>query len=191
MGQDIDGAELVAEARRIVSGYLADGRVPETNRAFRKRYGFRSGVFVTINHGDDLRGCIGYPEPSGMLCDSLSSAAVAAATQDPRFDPVRPEELDQVTFEVTVLEPPRMIRVKSPDEYPGRIVPGRDGLIVRYHGLSGLLLPQVAAEYGWSAQELLENTCIKAGLPRDQWRRPDTEVWRFGGTIFAEGLSRQ
>lgn len=191
MDPDIDGAQLVAEARRMVSGYLLDGRVPKMDRMFRKRYGFRSGVFVTINRGDELRGCIGYPEPSGRLCDSLSNAAVAAATQDPRFDPVRPEELDQVTFEVTVLEPPQMITVKSPEEYPGRIVPGRDGLIVRYHGQSGLLLPQVATEYGWSALELLENTCIKAGLPRDQWRRPDTEVWRFGGAVFVEDVSRR
>ena len=190
---EIDGAELVAEARRAVSEYLADGRLGGGGESFRRRYGFPSGVFVTITRDGELRGCIGYPEASGRLCEMLPEAAVAAATRDPRFPPVGAGEMDKVSFEVTVLEPPELVLVGVPDEYLGKIVPGRDGLIIRYQGSSGLLLPQVATGYGWSAQELLENTCRKAGLPGDQWRHPGIEVWRFGGRVFGEDddVSRQ
>ena len=183
---EIDGAELVAEARRAVSEYLVDGNAAGGDESFRRRYGFPSGVFVTISRDGELRGCIGYPEPAGRLCEMLPEAAVAAATRDPRFPPVGVEELGKVSFEVTVLEPPELVSVDAPDEYLKKIVPGRDGLIIRYQGSSGLLLPQVATEYGWSAQDLLENTCRKAGLSGDQWRQPGVEVWRFGGRVFGE-----
>ena len=101
------------------------------------------------------------------LHQALRLAAVAAATEDPRFDPLRPKDLDTVRFEVTVLDEPALIRAGTPQEYISAITPGRDGLIVRRGEASGLLLPQVAAEYGWSAREFLENTCRKAGLDPD------------------------
>lgn len=182
---EVDGAQLLAEARRAVLAHLS-GEPGEPPGTFRERYGFKSGVFVTITRGDSLRGCIGYVEPDAVLCDTIRDAAVAAATGDPRFPPVTLGELPHVAFEVTILEPPEPIPADSPEEYPSSIVPGRDGIMVRRGRSSGLLLPQVATQYGWSAGDLLQNTCLKAGLPADSWRDPNTEVWRFRGTIFRE-----
>jgi hypothetical protein len=111
---------------------------------------------------------------------------VAAATEDPRFDPLRSGELDSVRFEVTILGEPALIRAGTPQEYISSIIPGRDGLIVRRGESSGLLLPQVAAEYGWSAREFLENTCRKAGLDPGSWMDAGTDVYRFEGRVFSE-----
>lgn len=178
---DIDGERLPAEAREAVRAHLA-GEDP----AGPTGYGSKSGVFVTITDSRGLRGCIGYAEPVMPLYEALRLAAVAAATEDPRFDPLRPEDLDTVRFEVTVLDEPALIRAGTPQEYISAITPGRDGLIVRRGGASGLLLPQVAAEYGWSAHEFLENACRKAGLDPDSWMQAGTDVYRFGGHVFAE-----
>ena len=182
----VSGAELVAEARRTVSSYLREGIAPEQNRQFRNKYSSSAGVFVTINQDASLRGCIGYPEPEGPLHRMLARAAIAAATQDPRFAPLQSGDLDKVTFEVTVLEPPRLLCVKSPHEYESHIIPGRDGLMVRDESRSGLLLPQVASQYGWTALELLEHTCLKAGMPKDHWKHPKTRVWSFRGACYSE-----
>lgn len=178
---DIDGERLPAEAREAVRAHLA-GEDP----AGTSGYGSKSGVFVTITDSRGLRGCIGYAEPVMPLHQALRRAAVAAATEDPRFDPLLPGELDAVRFEVTVLDEPALIRAGTPQEYISSITPGRDGLMVRRGGTSGLLLPQVAAEYGWSAREFLENTCRKAGLDPDSWMDAGTDVYRFGGRVFAE-----
>ena len=183
---DIDGASLLAEARRTVESYLTYGKVPKQSPEFRNRYSAKSGVFVTITQDDSLRGCIGYPDPHQSLCEALSNAAIAAATRDPRFEPLTREDISRVSFEVTVLEPPRMVEGATPEDIIRNITPGRDGLIVRGRGYSGLLLPQVADEYGWSAEEFLENVCRKAGLGPEAWRLPDIKIWKFGGTVFAE-----
>ncbi|MCE2508403.1 MAG: TIGR00296 family protein [Nitrosopumilaceae archaeon] len=177
---DVDGKRLPAEAREAVRAHLAgEGRAGSLP-------GSKSGVFVTITDSRGLRGCIGYAEPALPLHEALRLAAVAAATEDPRFDPLRLEELDTVQFEVTVLDEPVLIRAGTPQEYISSITPGRNGLMVRRGEASGLLLPQVAAEYGWSAREFLENTCRKAGLDPDSWTRPGTDVYRFGGRVFTE-----
>lgn len=183
---DIDGAELLAEVRQTVETYLDNGKIPEQNPEFRSRYAAKSGVFVTITQGSDLRGCIGYPDPHQSLCDALSNAAIAAATRDPRFKPLAKKDVPKVSFEVTVLEPPRLIDAMTPEDIIRDVMPGRDGLIVRGRSHSGLLLPQVAVEYGWSAAEFLRNTCRKAGLEPEAWRSPDIKIWKFGGAVFAE-----
>lgn len=183
---DIDGASLLDEARRTVEAYLTQGKVPKQSPEFRSRYSAKSGVFVTITQDDSLRGCIGYPDPHQSLCEALSNAAIAAATRDPRFRPLTREDLPKVSFEVTVLEPPRMIEETSPEDIIREITPGRDGLMVRGRGQSGLLLPQVAAEYGWSVEEFLRNVCRKAGLEPEAWRLPEIKIWKFGGAVFAE-----
>ena len=180
---DIDGQFLVAEARRIVARYLVYGDAPQPGDALYERYTTHSGVFVTITVDGTLRGCIGYPYPDRGLGETLADAAVAAATRDPRFEPLSASELDAVSFEVTILEPPHEI---STNNIVRDITIGRHGLIAKRAGRSGLLLPQVAVEYGWSAKHFLEQTCIKAGLEPDAWRSPDTRVWRFGGTVFHE-----
>ena len=186
---DIDGAGLLDETRRTVEVYLTHGKAPKMSPEFRSRYSAKSGVFVTITQDDSLRGCIGYPDPHQRLCEALSNAAIAAATRDPRFKPLTLDDLPKVSFEVTVLEPPRIVEKTSPDDIIREITPGRDGLIVRGRGHSGLLLPQVADEYGWSAEEFLQNVCRKAGLEPDAWRLADIRIWKFGGTVFAENDS--
>ncbi len=183
---DVDGKELVQTARRIVTEFLTTENKKRLSDDFQSKFSFKSGVFVTLNDNSGLRGCIGFPLPQKRLCDALVDAAIAAATEDPRFSAVKQSELDKITFEVTVLTPPIEIKVSDPSEYPTQIKVGRDGLIVKYSGFSGLLLPQVPVEYGWTEEEFLSHTCEKAGLPRNMWKDPKIEVLRFEGIIFKE-----
>ena len=183
---DIDGETLVKTARKIVTEFLKNKKILELDEKFQKDFSFNSGVFVTLNDARGLRGCIGYPLSDRKLFSALESAAISAATEDPRFLPVETNELDSITFEVTVLTPPKKINVSDPQEYMTQIKVGRDGLIVKDAYQTGLLLPQVPVEYNWSTQEFLEHTCEKAGLPKDCWTEPETEVLRFEGIIFKE-----
>lgn len=183
---DIDGKELVQTARLVVTELLINKNKKKMSDDFQSKFSFRSGVFVTLNDNSGLRGCIGFPLPQKRLCDALVDAAIAAATEDPRFSAVKQSELDKITFEVTVLTPPTAIKVSDPLEYPAQIKIGRDGLIVKYSAFSGLFLPQVPVEYGWTEEEFLGHTCEKAGLPRYMWKDPNTEVLRFEGIIFKE-----
>ena len=146
------------------------------------------GVFVTLKHypDDTLRGCIGYPLPVLPLRTALAQAAVSAAVEDYRFRPVRAPDLPRLTIEVSVLTVPEPVRFTTPEEAVRAVTVGRDGLIVDGLGSSGLLLPQVAPEQGWSAEELLDGTCEKAGLPRRAWRDPRVKVRRFEAEIFRE-----
>jgi uncharacterized protein len=146
------------------------------------------GVFVTLKQypSDDLRGCIGYPLPVLPLRTAIANVAVAAATEDPRFPAVRASEVAELTLEVSVLTVPVPVTGRTPAEIVAAIRVGRDGLIVEGRGASGLLLPQVAPEQGWTAEELLDGTCEKAGLPAGAWRDPGVRVRRFEAEIFAE-----
>ena len=180
-----DGMLLVKAARKTVSEYLKDGTMLQ-DHDLESRFSAKSGVFVTLNGSSALRGCIGYPLPDRKLFSALRDAAIAAATEDPRFSPLKPEELDSVTFEVTVLTLPEKIHVENPEQYLKEISIGRDGLIVRDGSRSGLLLPQVPAEYGWNAREFLEHACEKAGLPKCCWKEHDIEIQKFQGIIFRE-----
>ncbi len=181
-----DGTILVKTARNVVTEYLKDGEKITLEKTIQDKFSFNSGVFVTLNNPIGLRGCIGYPLPDKKLFNALEDASIAAAVEDPRFPPVKSEELDSITFEVTVLTPPQTIKVDNPQEYPGKIKVGQDGLIVRYGYNSGLLLPQVPIEWGWNAKEFLEHTCEKAGLPQDYWEKPEIEVQKFQGIVFKE-----
>jgi len=146
------------------------------------------GAFVTLKRypDDALRGCIGYPLPVLPLGTAVARAAVSAAVEDYRFRPVRALELPRITIEVSVLTVPVPLRFTTPEEAIRAVVVGRDGLIVEGLGSSGLLLPQVAPEQGWSTEELLEGTCEKAGLPALAWRDPRVKVRRFEAEIFRE-----
>ena len=181
-----DGENLVKSARQIVTEFLKDGSRLKLSNEFQKRFSFKSGVFVTLNNPLGLRGCIGYPLPDKQLFNALEDASIAAATEDPRFPSVRFEELDSITFEVTILTPPKEIKVDKPDEYPSKIKVGQDGLIVKFGFNSGLLLPQVPVEYGWNEKEFLEYTCEKAGLPKDYWKKKEIEIEKFQGIVFKE-----
>ncbi len=146
------------------------------------------GVFVTLVRypSRELRGCIGYPLPVLPLAEALRGAAIASAHEDPRFPGLRPEELDRIAVEVSILTPPERIAASDPAARLASVEVGRDGLIVRRGGASGLLLPQVAPEQGWQAAEFLDATCEKAGLAAGAWRQPTTVVERFQADVFAE-----
>jgi uncharacterized protein (TIGR00296 family) len=181
---DDDGIRLVRTARSIVTEFVKSGRKIKLDENTKERFSFECGIFVTLEKESDLRGCIGFPLPR-RLDTALPEAAIAAATRDPRFPPVTADELDKITFEVTILTPPVELKVE-PSQLPSSIKIGRDGLIVKQGPYSGLLLPQVPVEYGWNEQEFLAHTCQKAGLPEDCWKEEDTMVFSFEGIIFKE-----
>ena len=138
------------------------------------------GAFVTLHKRGDLRGCIGHIEPTEPLGLVVPRCAVAACSSDPRFPPVTAGELDAIDIEISLLGP------LQPIAGPQDIVVGRDGLVVERGWQRGLLLPQVATEWGWDADAFLAHTCQKAGLPADAWRHGAT-VWRFEAEVFGEG----
>ena len=140
----------------------------------------KHGAFVTLTLHGQLRGCIGFVIAERPLLETVREAARAAAFQDPRFSPLRGAELEEIHLEISVLSEPRRVHDV------GEIRLGEHGLIVRRGFRSGLLLPQVATEYGWDRETFLSHTCAKAGLPRDSWRDPDTEIELFGAEVFGE-----
>ena len=183
---DSDGFFLVKTARTAVTEFLSTGNRIKLESEHEKKFSFNSGVFVTLNNADGLRGCIGFPMPDKKLSNGIIDAAIAAATEDPRFSPVKTNELNDIVFEVTVLTPPVEITVTDPMEYLEKIKVGRDGLIIRNSFSSGLLLPQVPVEYGWNVEEFLQHTCEKAGLARDTWKNENIKIEKFEGIIFKE-----
>jgi uncharacterized protein (TIGR00296 family) len=183
---DSEGAELVRLARRAVETYLRESAVIKLENDSTEK----TGVFVTLNYltrskEEHLRGCIGFPLPEKRLHRSVVEAAIAAATEDPRFPPVDRQELDSIIFEVSVLTPPEEIRTK-PADYKKEIRIGRDGLILRWRYGSGLLLPQVPVELKWDVDEYLANICYKAGAPADAWLDPTSKLYRFQAVVFKE-----
>ncbi len=185
------GALVFGLARRAVEEAVSpragqrglDGPAPSLPPLFEEP----RGVFVTLKRfpSGSLRGCVGYPLPIYPLRTGLPRAAVAAATEDPRFPPVHPAELGRLTIEVSVLTLPEVVR-GTPGSIAETVRVGRDGLIVDGYGTSGLLLPQVAPEMGWSSEEFLDGVCEKAGLPGGAWRDPRVTVRRFEATVLAE-----
>ena len=181
-----DGQILVKTARLAVTEYLKEGKKIELSKEIKSKFSYKSGVFVTLSKEENLRGCIGFPTPDRILYESLVDAAIASSTEDPRFSPVRYEELNEIIFEVTALTPPVEIKVKDPSEYPKMIKTGRDGLIVKWEFGAGLLLPQVPVEYGWNEEEFLGHACEKAGAPSNYWKQKSTMILKFEGIVFKE-----
>jgi len=183
---DSDGVVLVKTARKAVTEFLSNGNRMKLESDLEEKFSFNSGVFVTLNNPDGLRGCIGFPMPEKKLSHAIIEGAIAAATEDPRFPSVKTNELNDIVFEVTVLTPPIVVDVSDPMEYLEKIKVGRDGLIIRHSFSSGLLLPQVPVEYGWNVEEFLQHTCEKAGLSRDTWKNESVKIEKFEGIIFKE-----
>jgi hypothetical protein len=182
---DQDGQLLVSSARKIVTEFVNTGTILALGKDIESKLSFDAGIFVTLNSKNNLRGCIGFPLPR-KISQALPEAAIAAATEDPRFSPVKKTELDTITFEVTILTPPQEILVDNPVTLPEKIKVGRHGLIIKQGHYSGLLLPQVPVEYRWTEQEFLDHTCQKAGLPEKCWLQKQTRVFSFEGVIFKE-----
>jgi len=139
----------------------------------------RRGAFVTLELRGKLRGCVGQVEAQKSLASTVARCAIAAAREDDRFNPVQPEEVAQLTIEISVLSPPRPIK-------PGEIQIGTHGLIVEGGPFRGLLLPQVATERNWTAEKFLLETCLKAGLPAAAWKSAETKIFGFTAEIFLE-----
>ncbi len=171
------GRRLVRLAREVIAHALGAG--PEPERPHGGAFDAPGGAFVTLERYGRLRGCIGRVESPAPLAETVRDMARAAAFEDPRFPPLTADEFADVDVEVSVLSPPAPID-------PADVEPGRHGLIVEQGRHRGLLLPQVAAERGWDRETFLEQTCIKAGLPPDAWRRPDTRVLAFEAQVFGE-----
>ncbi|UCG15047.1 MAG: AmmeMemoRadiSam system protein A [Deltaproteobacteria bacterium] len=141
------------------------------------------GAFVTLHKQGKLRGCIGHIRAKQPLAKTVVDMAVAAAFEDPRFPPVDEKELKSLDLEISVLTPLR--RISNVKE----IEVGVHGIYMIQGSCSGLLLPQVATEWGWDRTAFLEHTCIKAGLPENAWKEKDTEIYVFSADVFsAENL---
>jgi hypothetical protein len=188
-----EGAAAVGLARAAIERGFGEPPGTDAAKAFRtvplpSVLDEPRGVFVTLRRhpSNELRGCIGFPLPVFPLRAAIPRAAWAAAVDDPRFPPVRRSELDQLTLELSILTVPEPIVNQPLDQVAKEVEVGRHGLIVDRRGASGLLLPQVATEYGWTPVEFLEATCEKAGLPTDAWRQPGTTIRRFSAEVFEE-----
>ena len=144
-----------------------------------REFGVIAGAFVTIHHRGALRGCLGRLECDWPLHRVVTHLAGVVADSDPRFEPVRPDELVDIEIEISILTPERPIA--SIDE----IEVGLHGLIVEQGQHRGLLLPQVAPEHGWDARTFVEHTCRKAGLPPDAWRN-GARLFVFEALVFGE-----
>ena len=170
--------KLLEIARRSVEGYLKDGKVP-TFVVPEPELREERAAFVTLTKQGRLRGCIGYTDPTLPLYQTVASCAVSAAFSDPRFSPLRKEELSQIRIEISILTPLKKIEDIS------EIQVGRDGLFIKKGACRGLLLPQVATEGGWDKEGFLQQTCCKASLPADAWKE-GAEIYTFSAEIFHE-----
>ena len=183
-----EGEKLVKAARNAIELYIKSPRFEKSMiENTLSEFNEKAGVFVTINHYPtmSLRGCIGYPRAIGPVKKLLIDAAIAAATEDPRFIPLSVGELNDVIIEVSILSEPQQIK-GTPEEIKKEIKIGRDGLIIEYGYYSGLLLPIVAVEEKWNVEEFLKNVCIKAGLHPNMWRRSDITLYKFQTQVFRE-----
>ncbi len=172
-------AELLRLARRTIADHL--GQDPgEPVQAVGDRLQQTRGAFVSLHKRGMLRGCIGTFVGDKPLAATIREMAVSASTRDPRFPPLTAAELGEVDLEISVLTPLRAI------DDPAEIEVGRHGIFITRGFHSGVLLPQVATEYGWDRETFLEHTCAKAGLPADAWRDPATRIEVFEAQVFGE-----
>jgi AmmeMemoRadiSam system protein A len=169
---------LLRLARQTVSDFLQSGNRPlvedPPEEVLPKR-----GAFVTLHKNKMLRGCIGYVVPLYPLHQAVTECAIAAATEDPRFPVMEPEELPEIHIEISILSP--VTEVKDINE----IQVGIHGLVISHKGRRGLLLPQVPLEQEWNRERFLQETCRKAGLPPGAWKS-GARIESFTAFVFAE-----
>jgi AmmeMemoRadiSam system protein A len=175
---DRDKAQLLRLARQAIEQCTLGRHLPALAEPEMDSLGARCGVFVTLRKAGLLRGCIGHIEASTSLWQTVRECAVAAASRDPRFEPVTPLELADLQIEISVLSALTDIR-------PEEVEVGRHGLLISRDFHRGLLLPQVATQWRWDREQFLEQTCIKAGLPPDAWRQ-GSRIQAFTAEVFAE-----
>ncbi len=184
------GTFLVKLARKAVETYLKSGEVMDVPKEAPQAIMEHCGVFVTLStikgKEKELRGCIGFPYPTGPLAKAVIESAISSATQDPRFYPVSLEEFHSIVFELSILTAPQLVEVEKTTDYPSKVRIKRDGLIVERGYYKGLLLPQVPVEWEWNEEEFLCQCCIKAGLPPDSWLTKGTKIYKFSCVIAQE-----
>lgn len=171
---------LLTIARESIEAKLAGEKVPR-HEIVTDLLKERMGAFVTLKKAERLRGCIGFIKGEKPLYETIEEMAQAAAFRDPRFPPLKREEIGDLDIEISVLTPLKEIHDVSEIEV------GKHGIYMVKGFHSGLLLPQVATEYGWDRTTFLSETCHKAGLPADAWRDPGTKIFIFSATVFGEG----
>jgi AmmeMemoRadiSam system protein A len=178
---DQEKKTLLEIARRAATSAVQGDKLPEVyyEAANQPALARPAGVFVTLLLRGRLRGCIGQLESDAPLAEVVDHCARAVTHEDTRFRPVPPQELSQIEIEISVLSSPETM---TPDE----IQIGTHGLLVTNGEHRALLLPQVATQFRWNALRFLEETCEKAGLPRDAWKLPTTRIEAFTAEVFDE-----
>ena len=175
---EADRRDLLKLARKVISEAVLHRNLPDVmprERVFSER----RGVFVTLHVRGRLQGCIGVTEPSESLGEAVVRCAVSAALEDPRFSPMKEPQLEEMSIEISLLSPLEPI-------LPEAIEIGRHGLLVVNHSNRGLLLPKVATEHGLTREQFLEETCRKAGLPRNAWKDSGTHIFGFTCEVFSD-----
>ena len=175
---DDDHRELLRIARATLREYLTTGFMPP-GAPHRKSLLEPRGAFVTIYVGGELRGCIGRVEADTPLYLAIEQLAVSAATRDPRFEPLRVEELPETRIEISVLS---AVRSAKPED----LVIGTHGAVITRGVRRGLLLPQIAVKHGFSREQFLDEVCGKAGLPPGAWNEAGTILQLFTAEVFRE-----
>jgi hypothetical protein len=170
--------QLLKIARDTIVAYVSNGSIPTIETAS-KGLNLQSGCFVTIKQKGQLRGCIGNFVSDQPLFRLVQEMAVSAATRDPRFYPMKTHDLDDFEVDISVLSP--LEKALSVEE----IKVGTHGIYIVKGSYRGVLLPQVATDYGWDRDEFLRHTCIKAGLPEDAWKK-GCEIYIFSALVFGE-----
>jgi AmmeMemoRadiSam system protein A len=181
MLEDSDKITLLKLARMTLEACLANAAAP-TYHTSREALLERKGAFVSLHRGEELRGCIGQLYPDRELYKVVQHCVLSAAQEDTRFMPVTLEELKDLSIEISVLTPFR--RVQEVEE----IEVGRHGLYLVQGRFRGLLLPQVATQFGWDRTTFLQQTCRKSGLPDSAWRDPRTLIHTFEAVVFSDSL---
>jgi len=186
----LEGKFLIQTTRKAIEHFLRQGIKINPPTDTPQKLQQKAGVFVTLNTFSEgishLKGCIGYAEPLYPIIEATIDSAISAAVKDPRFNPLREEELSDITIEVSILTPPQLISSSDASNYNKIIRIGQDGLIIERGWKKGLLLPQVPIEWGWDVDEFLVQTCFKAGLSPDMWMVPGTSIFRFQAIVFQE-----
>jgi len=182
MTSDTDRLVLLRLAREAITAHVTGGPMPSVDLL--GVCGRRGAAFVTLHARDELRGCIGHLEIDDPLGRVVPRCAIGACSRDPRFPAVVEGELPDIVIELSLLGPLESI-AGAPE-----IEVGRHGLVVELGWNRGLLLPQVAVEWKWSADEFLEQTCRKAGLTSAAWKTDGVKLWRFEAEVFGEGEGR-
>ncbi|HUI58225.1 MAG TPA: AmmeMemoRadiSam system protein B [Bryobacteraceae bacterium] len=172
--------ELLRLARKSVETAVREHKMYEAAPPASEALNQERGAFVTIKKLGQLRGCIGYVAPMRPLYQTVRDVAAYAAVRDTRFNPVTERELSTLEYEVSVLSPLRRVLDVS------EIKVGLHGLVMKRGETEGLLLPQVASEEKWDRTTFLEETCYKAGLPKNSWKDADTDIFRFTALVFGE-----